>query len=76
MCREEPGHETIAIPSFLPLPAVPFDGALPVFLSVSCLAAVFDLCFAVLQRYSRPRLLRILVQKKTAELFLILFIPL
>ena len=39
-------------------------GAFPVFLITSLLAAAFDSCFAVMQRYNRPRLVRILEKKE------------
>lgn len=64
MCRNELGHECIAVLSFVPLlfcllcddPA----GNVPVFLITSLLAALADLVPVVLQRYNRPRLLRLL----------------
>ena len=58
-CISEAVHETIILFSFLPLCAVPYWGALPVFLITSILAALFDGSFVIMQRYNRPRLLRI-----------------
>ena len=63
MCQAEVVHEVIALLSFLPLLAVPFLGALPVFLITSILSAAADLIFAIAQRYNRPRILR-LMQKR------------
>lgn len=65
MCQAEVVHELIALCSLLPLLAVPVFGALPVFLITSCAAAAADLAFAMIQRYNRPRLLR-LVEKQAA----------
>ena len=57
MCQAELVHEIIFVLSFLPLFTVPWFGAFPVFLITSLLAALFDLCFVLLQRYNRPRIL-------------------
>ena len=60
MCQAEIVHEVIAVLSFLPLlAAIPF-GAFGVFLTTSLLAALFDLCFVVMQRYNRPRILKLI----------------
>lgn len=60
MCQAEIVHELIAVLSFLPLlAAIPF-GAFGVFLTTSLLAALFDLCFVVMQRYNRPRILKLI----------------
>lgn len=59
MCQAELVHETIIPLSFLPVAAVPWLGALPVFLITSTLAACFDLLFVLMQRYNRPRVLQI-----------------
>lgn len=59
MCQAELVHETCAALSFLPLlAAVPF-GAFPVFLVTSLCGAAVDLAFVVMQRYNRPRVVRI-----------------
>ena len=60
MCQAELVHEVIVILSFLPLfAAIPF-GSFYVFFITSLLAALFDLCFVVIQRYNRPRVLKLL----------------
>ena len=58
MCQAEIVHEIIIPLSFLPMFAVPWFGAFPVFFCTSILAALFDLQFVILQRYNRPRVLR------------------
>ncbi len=64
MCHSELVHETIVVLSFLPLfAAIPF-GAFFVFLLTSLAAALFDLSFVVMQRYNRPRVLRLIKRKK------------
>lgn len=64
MCQSELVHETIALLSFLPLAAVRWFGALPVFLITSVLPALFDLSFAAIQRYNRPTVIRIADREK------------
>ena len=60
MCQAEIVHEVIAVLSFLPLlAAIPF-GAFPVFFITSLVSAMYDLTFVILQRYNRPRILKIL----------------
>ena len=63
-CVSEAVHETIILFSFLPLLFTFLWGAFPVFLITSLLAAAFDSCFAIMQRYNRPRLVRILSKKE------------
>lgn len=60
MCQAEVVHEVIIVFSFLPIfAAIPF-GALPVFVITSVLAACFDAIFVVMQRYNRPRIIKLL----------------
>ena len=63
-CVSEAVHEVIVLFSFVPIAFTLFWGALPVFVITSILAAAFDSCFAMMQRYNRPRLLRILEKRK------------
>lgn len=69
MCHAELVHELIMVLSFTSLFfAIPF-GAFPVFLITAILSAALDGSFAVIQRYNRPRLVRILEKqskRKTA----------
>ena len=59
MCHSEAVHELSAALAFTSLLlAVPF-GEFPVFLLTALLAAGIDLAFAAIQRYNRPRLMRI-----------------
>ena len=59
-CQAELVHEVIIVLSFLPVfAAIPF-GALPVFVITSVLAACFDAMFVVMQRYNRPRILKLI----------------
>ena len=59
MCQAELVHETIAVLSFLPLLAVRWFGSFPVFLITSVLSALLDLLFVIMQRYNRPRVVRL-----------------
>ena len=63
-CVSEAVHEVIILFSFVPLAFALWWGAFPVFLLTSLFAAAFDSCFAIMQRYNRPRLLRILMKKE------------
>ena len=64
-CEAELVHEIIVAASFLPILASQLWGALPVFLITSILAAGLDCCFAIMQRYNRPRLQQYLKRCKT-----------
>ena len=63
-CVSEAVHEVIILLSFVPLLFAILWGELPVFLITSLLAALFDSCFVIMQRYNRPRLQRILSKKE------------
>ena len=66
MCQAEVVHEMNVVLSFLPiLAAVPF-GALWVFVITSVLAACYDGMFVMMQRYNRPRVVR-LVRESSEE---------
>ena len=64
-CVSEAVHEIIVLFSFVPLLFTFLWGAFPVFLITSVLAAAFDSCFIMMQRYNRPRLLHILEKRKS-----------
>lgn len=64
MCQSEIVHETIAVFSFLPLAASIWFGAFFVFLITSILGACFDMVFVIMQRYNRPRILKILKRQR------------
>jgi len=63
MCISELVHTVIAVFSFVPLLfSIPF-GEFPVFLITSVLAAAVDCIFILLQRYNRPRVIRLLAKR-------------
>lgn len=67
MCQAELVHETIAVLSFLPIAAGVWFGAYPVFIITSVLAAACDMAFVIMQRYNRPRLIKLMeLQKRKA----------
>lgn len=67
MCRNEVIHEVIALLSFVPiLFSFVFD-AVSVFVITSIIACLFDLIFVVMQRYNRPRVVRVFERQKNKE---------
>jgi len=64
MCQAEVVHEVIALCSFLPLFFTFLWGDFLVFLLTSLAAACFDMLFVMLQRYNRPRLVRLLEKQR------------
>lgn len=67
MCQAEIVHELIVLLSFLPLlAAIPF-GAFPVFLITSLFSAGFDLCFVIMQRFNRPRIIQFIEKERTVK---------
>lgn len=64
MCQAELVHETIILLSFVPILFAKLFGALPVFLITSVLSAAFDMIFVIMQRYNRPRVIRLAEKKK------------
>lgn len=64
MCQAELVHETNMLLSFVPVAAAIWVGALPVFLITSVLAACLDLVFVIIQRYNRPRVIKLMERKK------------
>lgn len=67
MCQAEIVHEVIIVLSFLPLLAVISFGSLGVFLATSILAALFDLCFVIMQRFNRPRIIKLIAKERTVQ---------
>ncbi len=63
-CHAEIVHEIIVFFSFLPVFAIDRFGAAGVFWSTSILSALMDSLFVILQRYNRPRLIRILKKER------------
>lgn len=66
-CQSEIVHEINVIASFVPLLFSPAVGDFPVFLITSLLAAAFDMIFVIMQRYNRPRLLRLAKRNRVKE---------
>lgn len=67
MCGAEVVHETIILLSFVPLSFSIFFGEFPIFLITSVLSALFDSIFVIVQRYNRPRLIRILNKQEATQ---------
>lgn len=65
MCQAELVHEVIAVLSFLPLLFSFVWDSFWVFLITSVLAAAIDTLFVMLQRYNRPRLVKILTKQRS-----------
>lgn len=67
MCQAEIIHEVIAVLSFFPLlAAIPF-GAFGVFFITSVLAACYDPCFVIMQRYNRPRIIKLISKERAVK---------
>lgn len=64
MCQAEVVHEVIVLCSFIPLLLTFAFGSFVVFLLTSVFSAALDLVFVCLQRYNRPRLVRILQKER------------
>ena len=62
MCQAELVHETNVVVSFVPIFFATWFGALPVFLITSILGALSDLVFVFIQRYNRPRVMRMIAR--------------
>ncbi len=62
-CQSEIIHEIIILLSFLPILLSIFYGVIAVFLCTSIIAAVFDSLFVIMQRFNRPRLLKLIERK-------------
>ena len=59
MCQSELVHETNVVLSFVPVIWIIWWGSLWVFIITSICAALFDMIFVIMQRYNRPRILRL-----------------
>lgn len=64
MCQSEIIHEIIVVLSFVPLMFSICFESFVVFFITSILAAAFDMMFVIMQRYNRPRLVRLIRKKK------------
>lgn len=64
MCQAEVVHEIIVILSFVPIIAAVFFGSFYVFLWTSIAAAFFDSLFVIMQRYNRPRVIKMAEKRR------------
>ena len=64
MCQAELVHSSIIPLSFLPLLAAIPWGSFGVFLITSLLAACYDASFVIMQRYNRPRIMRLIEKER------------
>lgn len=59
-CQSEVVHEVNMVLSFIPVIFSIWFGSVGVFLLTSILAFIFDSLFVIMQRYNRPRLIRLM----------------
>lgn len=59
-CQAEVVHEVIMVFSLIPIAFIPLLGAPWAFIITSILAMLFDSLFVLLQRYNRPKLIRVM----------------
>ena len=59
-CQAEIVHEINMVLSFVPVVFSAWFGSMGVFLLTSCAAFIFDGIFVIMQRYNRPRLMRLM----------------
>ena len=59
-CQAEVVHEVNMVLSFVPVLFSIWFGSLGVFIITSCAAFLFDSIFVIMQRYNRPRLIRLM----------------
>ena len=58
-CQAELVHEVIIVLSLAPILLIPFLGGAIAFIVTSILSMLIDLVFVIIQRYNRPRLIRV-----------------
>lgn len=63
-CQAEIVHEVIMVLSLMPVFLIYYYEAKIVFIFTSIVAALFDGIFVVIQRYNRPRLLKLMKRRK------------
>ncbi|MBR3864613.1 MAG: hypothetical protein IKJ19_05855 [Clostridia bacterium] len=61
-CQAEVVHEVIMLFSLLPIVAIPLFGSAWAFIITSLLAMLIDLVFVILQRYNRPKLVKVMAR--------------
>ena len=67
MCQSEIVHEIIVAFSFVPVLAIPWLGEPVVFIITSFLAACFDMIFVIMQRYNRPRIIKLIEKRRSRK---------
>ena len=68
MCISEIGHECMVILSFLPLFEIIWFGVPVVFWVTSLLAGGADCAFVMMQRYNRPRFVKLVEKRKKVKM--------
>ena len=63
-CQAELVHEIIMVLSLLPIGLIPFFGAQEAFIITSIIAMLFDSLFVIIQRYNRPRIIKIIKREQ------------
>lgn len=64
MCQSEMVHVIIVVLSFVPILATLLWGSFWVFLITSIVAACMDSAFVIMQRYNRPRIIRMIERSR------------
>lgn len=59
-CQAEVVHEIIMVFSLIPIASIPFLGGAAAMIVTSVLAMLFDSLFVILQRYNRPKLVKVM----------------
>ena len=59
-CQAETVHEVIMVLSLLPIAAIPWLGGAGALITTSVLSMLIDSSFVILQRYNRPKLVRVM----------------
>lgn len=67
MCQSEVVHSIIVVLSFVPILATLIWGAFWVFFITSVLSACVESLFVIMQRYNRPRIMRMIEREKAKE---------
>lgn len=67
VCQSEIVHEIIVILSFVPILVIPIFGADMVFIITSLLAACLDMMFVIMQRYNRPRIVKLIEKRNKSR---------
>ena len=63
-CQAEIVHEIIMLLSLLPIILIPFLGGAVAIIITSIVSMLFDFLFVLLQRYNRPKLIRVMERFK------------